>query len=126
MASGSFNYRASLKLLNLRDILLILLIIIISIFLFSLDLKRGKSNYVQVKLADKIINSYSLQQDRKVFINEGTILEIKNGKYRLEKSGCPEQICVKMGWCSTQPIICVPQKLVIEPVTKKEKNIITY
>jgi hypothetical protein len=87
---------------------------------------KTKEKYIVVKVADYIIGKYALDKDRKVMINDKTELEIKNGKYRLTKSGCQEQICVQMGWCSSQPIICVPQRLIIEPGKKENQEIITY
>lgn len=38
------------------------------------------------------------------------------GRIRVESAGCPDQVCVNQGWISdgTVPIVCLPNKLIIE------------
>jgi len=126
MASGIFNYKDGIKLLNYRDLILIFIIISISVIMFYKDTFSQSSDYLIVSQANKVIGRYALSENQTIIINQGTELEIENGKYRLTKSQCQEQICVKMGWCRTNPIVCVPQSLVIAPEKRDEGKIITY
>lgn len=43
------------------------------------------------------------------------IVEIQGGKIRVAEAGCPDQICVHRGWgsSSAEPIVCLPNSLVI-------------
>lgn len=43
------------------------------------------------------------------------IIEVERGRIRVAEADCPDQICVRQGWISTDvaPIACLPHKLVI-------------
>ena len=47
---------------------------------------------------------------------------VEPGRIRMEEADCPDQICVKRGWLSDSaaPIVCLPHKLVIQPVSKND------
>lgn len=51
----------------------------------------------------------------------GMTIEVGQGRARVVKSDCPEQICVKTGWISRagQTIVCVPNRTVFR-LTGKE------
>lgn len=44
------------------------------------------------------------------------VIEIKDGKIRVQSADCPDQTCVRMGWLSSaaMPVVCLPHGLVIE------------
>lgn len=46
-----------------------------------------------------------------------TIL-VEQGRIRVSEAGCPDQVCVSQGFISdgTTPIVCLPNKLIIEIV----------
>ena len=43
-------------------------------------------------------------------------IEVEHGRIRVREAGCPDQVCVGQGYISdgTVPIVCLPNKLVIE------------
>ena len=44
------------------------------------------------------------------------VIEIEPGRIRVEHADCPDQICVHMGWLTSEggmPIVCLPNKLII-------------
>lgn len=124
MESG--NVKKHLKILNVWDIVLILSVLVISVtMLYSQNIKNNP-DMIKVTVSGNSFGKYSLNQNREIEINKGTILEIRDGKFRMKKSSCKNQICVKMGWCTNQPVICVPQEIVIEPVSQKSRELITY
>lgn len=45
-------------------------------------------------------------------------VEFEPGRVRVSEAGCPDQVCVNQGWISdgTTPIVCLPNKLIIEIV----------
>ncbi len=128
MESGRINYFKGIKLLNRKDLVLIISLLLIMTAGFISELPKKKADYIEVKFNDLVVGRYRLDIDQAVEINSGTILEIASGRFRLKSSACPRQYCVKQGWSVTQPIICVPQKLIISVVRdKKNKNmLITY
>ena len=115
MVSGS-NIKHGLKLLNPADRILIVFLLLIIIVGFYMQFSGKQAKYIQVTIDDKIFDKYQLNKDQMIEINPGTILEIKGGRFRLRESSCPHKICVKQGWSKGQPIICVPQKLIISVV----------
>ena len=78
----------------------------------------------QVKLGDRIITvdlrkdqSFTLESD-----NEGfNTVTVKDGKIAITEANCPDQYCVKRGFCSGgTPIVCLPHSLVIEFLGNQE------
>jgi len=43
-------------------------------------------------------------------------IEVEHGRIRVASADCPDQVCVETGWIEdgTRPIVCLPNKLVIE------------
>lgn len=43
-------------------------------------------------------------------------VEVERGRVRVSRADCPDQVCVHQGWISTgaAPIVCLPNKLVIQ------------
>ena len=48
------------------------------------------------------------------------IIEIKNGRIHMQKADCPDHICMNIGWLSDVPIVCMPNKLVIEFINNQK------
>jgi len=128
MEYGKIIYKKGLNLLNKSDVVLITILIILSIIIFINQNKMEINKEIEIRIDNNLIASYELNTNRIVEINRGTILEIKNGRFRLIKSNCPRKLCVEQGWSFRQPIICVPQKLVISLTENsyKKKQILTY
>ena len=45
-------------------------------------------------------------------------IQVEPGRIRVREASCPDQICVEQGWISdgTVPIVCLPNRLIIEIV----------
>ena len=43
-------------------------------------------------------------------------IQVEQGRIRVAEADCPDQVCVNQGWISDSalPIVCLPNKLVIE------------
>ena len=43
-------------------------------------------------------------------------IQVEPGRIRVSEAACPDQICVHQGWISdrTAPIVCLPNRLIIE------------
>lgn len=70
-----------------------------------------------------IVNEVDLTSSSlpKTFTYEGpggfsNTIVAEQGRIRVESAGCPDQVCVNQGWISdsTVPIVCLPNKLIIE------------
>ena len=58
--------------------------------------------------------------DRSIRIDHGgsyNIIEITDGKIHVSEAGCPDKVCVEMGFLQGgAPIVCLPNRLVIRYV----------
>ncbi|SNX54706.1 NusG domain II-containing protein [Thermoanaerobacterium sp. RBIITD] len=66
----------------------------------------------------------SLNIDKTITIHNGkhiNIVEIKNGRVRMEEADCHDQICVKTGWIDKegQQIVCLPNRVVVRVIGNK-------
>ena len=110
------------------DVILIVSILVVS--LFFLNSTRISNPVVAIQHNNKIIGEYPLNIDRKVYFN-GSLgemeIEIRNNKVRMIKSNCPLHLCMKEGWVDkpSQPIICVPNKVVVYIKSSKSQDLIT-
>ena len=79
------------------------------ILLHEIDLKKEtKQRYIDITAED------------------GTLLNrisVEPGRIRVEHANCPDQVCVKQGWIqdSALPIVCLPNKLLIEITGGEER-----
>ena len=77
----------------------------------------------RITLNGTIVNEIDLDSELlpKTFTYEGVggftnTIVAEKGRIRVESAGCPDQVCVHQGWISdgTVPIVCLPNKLIIE------------
>ncbi len=45
-------------------------------------------------------------------LGENTV-RVEPGRIRVVSADCPDGVCVRMGWLSSAPIVCLPHELVI-------------
>ena len=76
-----------------------------------------------VYLDGECIRSIDLSRvsEPEIFTVEGEIgtntVQVEPGRIRVSRAECPDQICVHMGWLTSEggmPIVCLPNRLVIE------------
>ena len=108
------------------DVILIIFLLIISVFILLLIKDDLSAKQVEISYHNEFIVSAPLSKDRIIDIDEGIVVEIKNGKVRIKESTCKNKYCVKQGWSNRFPIICVPNKLsVVLKNKQKEEMLIT-
>ena len=78
---------------------------------------------VRVTLDGKVVEELPLEGTEKTFTLTGesglsNTVVVENGTVRVDHADCPDQICVDQGAISngTVPIVCLPNKLIIEVV----------
>lgn len=126
MASGKIAKQIRSIPINKRDVFLTVLILVLSLVILYIQNSTEDPQSIEIIVSGIRTGIYDLNDFQQVEINEGTILEIDNGRYRMLRSTCKNQHCVKMGWCTNQPVICVPQEIIVKPVISKGQELLTY
>nr|MDK2850638.1 hypothetical protein [Candidatus Cloacimonadota bacterium] len=98
--------------MSISDLILILLCLFASSYLWTRQ--EQKDAYLVVYKDDQIFGEYLLSEDIQLVIDEHNSIEIKDGKARISYSDCPDKRCVKQGFNNNMPIICLPNRLVLE------------
>jgi hypothetical protein len=101
-----------LKSLSISDIILILFCLIIAFLIWRNFGAADQRVYIYKE--DALWGDYPLSKDRIIEIDEHNSIEIKAGKARMLHSDCPDQRCVKQGFNNNMPIICLPNRVVLE------------
>jgi len=85
-----------------------------------------KSDYAVVEYNGKI-EYISLNKDRIIALENGIVLEVKDGRIRVKDSDCPKKICVKHGWLryANDVIVCIPNETIIYLKKKSDLDFIT-
>ncbi len=81
-------------------------------------LRPKKAARVDITSDGKLLYSLDLskEKDRTFDIEyDGgkNTVEIKNGRICVSDADCPDKLCVKTGWLSDIPIVCLPHRLMI-------------
>lgn len=105
-------FKSYLKSMSISDLILILLCLFASSYLWTRQ--EQKDAYLVVYKDDQIFGEYLLSEDIQLVIDEHNSIEIKDGKARISYSDCPDKRCVKQGFNNNMPIICLPNRLVLE------------
>lgn len=109
-----------LKLLTLADKLLITCIATVSIFiLLGLNWLAEPGAYVNIDEAGNNHYRFNLNKDNRIICHGPvgeTVIQIKDGKARVLRSDCPNQICVKSGVIDKagQIVVCIPNKVILK------------
>lgn len=80
------------------------------------------NNQVFVYKDNVLWDVYPLDRDEVIKIDMHNTLEIKDAKVRMIKADCPDKRCIKQGWTDNMPIICVPNRLIVEIKTKENEH----
>ena len=103
----------------LGDWLIIIASLITIFFLFQSLWVRAPASQIKIRVADKVIGTYDLNQTRELIIH-GKIgdahISIQQGKVRFKQSPCSSQYCVHQGWLSRagQVAICLPNQISLQ------------
>ena len=113
-----------LKTLNLADYVLIVFIALIAVWIYYYQQRNLENQIVQVYVDNKLQGNYDIHRNQKIVINPHCSMEIKNNKVRMTHSDCRDKLCIKQGWTEKKPIICLPNRVIIEIANpKKQKQI---
>ena len=112
--------------LTRADKLLIAIVLVAAIGGIGLNMAFGSgagAKEAQVYKEGKLVETIRLrpgyhQELRLGGTSHFNLIEMDNGRIRVEEADCPDQICVKTGWLSVTPqqIVCLPYRVVIKIV----------
>lgn len=93
-------------------------------FLFKALWVRAPASQLKIRVADKVVGTYDLNQKRELHVHglKGeAVISIENGKARFKQSPCHNQYCVHQGWLSRagQVAICLPNQISLQLVGAK-------
>jgi len=106
--------RAFWSMVSIADLILIVFVIMTIGFAYSIQHKDMDNKQIHVYKNNELIKVLDLNSDTDFVIDEHNSIRIKDGKVSMMKSDCPDQLCVKQGSTDKIPIICVPNKIIIE------------
>jgi hypothetical protein len=106
------------------DWLVIIVSVIAITFLFQHFWRLEHPSTLKIRLGDKVVGTYDLNQLRELKFNGPigvSIISIHQGKVRFKQSPCHNQYCVHQGWLSHagQVAICIPNQLSIHLLGKQ-------
>ena len=108
--------------LSWADFILILMVIIAIIISGILVVKKEDERNVYIYKNNQLIGIYPIQGDCIIRIDEHNTVEIKDSKVRMLYADCPNHNCVRQGAGDILPIICLPNKVVVEIHSKNAKR----
>lgn len=111
-------------------VMIIALIFIISAVVCMVLLNTSHGDTVEIKSGGEVLYSVNLTKspDRTIVVEfegkENTII-IENHRIRVADADCPDKVCVNTGWLESPaiPIVCLPNRLVIEYADKDGTDI---
>lgn len=120
--STANTIRNYIKSLSISDMFLILLTIIVAVLMLKASGANETTLYVY---KDGVLwGSFPLSEERILEIDEHNTVQIKDHKAGIIEADCPDKRCVKQGFNSNMPIICLPNRLVLEFRSGKEEHML--
>lgn len=122
---NSTRIKQALSSVRLGDWLVILASMIAIVVLFLTQWQMAPATKVQVRVADKIYATYSLNLVRNIEV-QGTVgkttLQISQGRARFLHAPCHQQYCVRQAWLTRagQVAICLPNQVSLELIGEKK------
>ncbi|MCD4828441.1 MAG: NusG domain II-containing protein [Candidatus Cloacimonetes bacterium] len=109
------------RLLTRSDVALIVVLLLLAGTSWALLARGGDGDtQVAVYVDDTLYGRWPLTQTVTLEPRPGVVIEIAAGRYRMAASPCERQICVKQGWQSVAPVVCVPQRVMVVAERKRE------
>ena len=105
--------------MNKNDIILIIVVLFITVMLFSLSLFKKKASIANVYHENDLILEIDLSINKTYEVdgdNGKVVIEVLNNQIRVVEENSSYHLCSKQGFIgnSGQSIICLPNKIIIE------------
>lgn len=104
---------------------IILIIVIVSLVLINLNKKEG--SMAEVYYEDRLVLTIDMNIDKEYTVDGAlgkVTIEVFNKKIRVKEETSSKHLCSKEGFTSdsSRPIICLPNKIVIKIINKKDNS----
>ncbi len=107
--------------LSLADLLLIAALLLLAVLSGAQAWKQQSQKRVFVYQGNLLIGDYPLTEDRTIRVDAHNTVRIQDGKVSMLEADCPDKRCVRQGASDMLPIICLPNKVVVE-IKKNERE----
>jgi len=121
----TFLVKKLLKVFTLPDIILIIALLVLSGLLLANMKSQLTSPKIEIYSHNNLVGIYNLNKSQIIYIDEGIEVEISENKVRMIQNTCKHQYCVQQGWSTNLPIICVPNEIAVNFISKKDEMLIT-
>ena len=105
------------KLLNVKDILIIALLLAAAFGMYLLKGASAKASYAVITLDGTVVDRIPLETEGDHAYSQlpGMVFTVRGGAVSVTESGCGDRICVRTGAISHtgEAIICVPNKTAV-------------
>jgi hypothetical protein len=118
---ADFKIKTIVGLITLYDMILVIAIMLIAV-LSIYNRPEASKRKVLIYYQENLLGIYDLSKDMEIRIDENSTAQISNNRIRMVKSDCPDKLCVKQGWSYSVPVICLPNKIVMEIYDVSEKH----
>jgi hypothetical protein len=109
--------------LSLADLLLIIVLLCATYLSARLYWNEEANKSVYIYKDNLLFGEYPLTTDRVIVVDPHNTIQIKNHRVRMLKADCPDKRCVKQGYSSMLPIICLPNDLVVEIKSREGEHV---
>ena len=106
-------------------IALLAALLLICTVLSVVFLRPGQAQQAQIWSDGKLVKTVLLGVDQEFTVDTPggghNTVTVKDGKIAVTEANCPDQYCVKQGFCNSgEQIVCLPHKLVISFLGESE------
>ena len=117
MKAADINMDNSRKLLNVRDALIIVLLLGAACAAYIFCNNSGKASYAVIAFDGTVTDRIPLQTDGRYTYPQipEMVFTVSDGAVSVTESGCSDKVCVRTGAVSHmgEAIICVPNKVAV-------------
>ena len=100
--------------ISIADLVLIVILVLLTIASGIYFLRKSEHSNVFVYKDNILLGEYPLDEARDIVIDIHNTIRIADHKVRMVYADCPDKRCVKQGASDMFPIICLPNRVVVE------------
>lgn len=91
---------------------------------WNMTLSKTKGEYVRIYQEGELFGEYPLSKDDTIRVGGTNVVEILDGKVKMKKADCKDQLCVRQHEISKnrESIICLPNQVVVEISSGEESD----
>jgi len=112
-------------------------IVIIGVILLSAGvsllltiMNKSSNNQVTISFNNQVFGIEELRYSNIIELDTLAVVEILDNRARISFSTCRNQHCVKQGWSNSLPVVCVPNRVMLEfngnKTRRRDEVFITY